>query len=269
MDRRRTLTVAAADRVKSECPSKFKNSVLRAFVQRAIKTSSNYELMNSEFNRIKQVLINNGYTNTEVDHEIHKQLNKHHGETETKDKQRLETESKTNKVHHLYYRNEMNSQYRTDEKILRNILTKNIRCKNGNERVQLNIFYQNRKTHQLVMKNSPNTGQSSNRTDIVYKLTCPHEDCRPRDTCYIGATTTTLSRRLTMHLQEKTGPVEHWLQTHQEKPTHKLLKHNTDIIDNSNDHYRLFIHEALHISRLKPTLNIQRQTHISLALWGV
>ena len=135
--------------------------------------------MNSEFNRIKQVLINNGYTNTEVDHEIHKQLNKHHGETETKDKQRLETESKTNKVHHLYYRNEMNSQYRTDEKILRNILKKNIRCKNGNERVQLNIFYQNRKTHQLVMKNSPNTGQSSNRTNVVYKFTCPHEDCRP------------------------------------------------------------------------------------------
>ena len=62
---------------KSECPSKYKNSVLRAFITRSIKTSATYELMDTEFNRVKQLLVNNGFTNTEVDQEIHKQLEKH------------------------------------------------------------------------------------------------------------------------------------------------------------------------------------------------
>ena len=163
----------------------------------------------------------------------------------------------------------MNSQYKSDEKILKDILKKNVRCNRDDERLQVNIYYQNRKTHQLVMKNSPTVSKQSNRTNVVYKFICPHEDCRPRNNYYVGATTTTLTRRLTMHIQEQTGPVEHWLVKHRQKPLHKLLKENTDIIDSTNDHYRLFIKEVMHITRLKPPLNIQLHTNISLALWGV
>ena len=163
----------------------------------------------------------------------------------------------------------MNSQYTTDEKVLKDILKKNIKCNKDDDRYQINIYYQNKKTSQLVMKNSPVTIKQSNRTNIVYNLICPHEECRPRNNNYIGATTTTLSRRLTMHIQEETGPVEHWLDKHKQKPSHKLLKENTEIMDSINDHYRLFIQEAIYITRHKPPLNIQTQTNISLALWGV
>ena len=246
---------------KSECPSKYKNSVLRAFITRSIKTSSTYELMNTELNRVKQLLVNNGFTNTEIDQEIHKQLNKQHTQQTT--------DSPPDKSHVIFYKNYMNSQYKTDEKILKDILKKNIKCNRDDEHIQVNIYYQNRKTRQLVMKNSPDITSQSNRTNVVYKFVCPHEDCRPRNKHYIGATTTTLSRRLTMHIQEETGPVEHWLVKHQQKPPHRLLKQNTDIIDTANDHYRLFIKEAIHITRHKPPLNIQRHTNISLALWGV
>lgn len=249
---------------KSECPSKYKISVLRAFITRAIKTSSTYELMNIEFNRVKQLLVNNGFTNTEIDQEIHKQLDKQH----TKQQQQT-TEPRSNKVHHLYYKNHMNSQYKTDEKVLKDILKKHTKCNKDDDRIQINIYYQNRKTRQLVMKNSPVTIKQSNRTNVVYNFICPHEDCRPRTNNYIGATTTTLSRRLTMHIQEETGPAEHWLVEHKQRPTHKLLKDNTEIIDTVHDHYRLFIQEAIYITRHKPPLNIQTQTNISLALWGV
>ena len=163
----------------------------------------------------------------------------------------------------------MNTQHKTDEKILRDMLKKNITCTDDNSQVQLHIFYRNKKTSQLVMKNSPASTKTSNRTNVIYKFTCPHKDCRPCNNHYIGATTTTLSRRLTMHIQDDTGPVEHWVVTHKQKPTHKLLKDSTDIIDANSDHYRLFIQEAIYISRHKPPLNIQRYTNISLALWGV
>ena len=269
----------------SECPSKYKNSVLRAFATRAVKTSSTYELMHAEFNRSKQLLVNNGYTNTEVDHEIRRQLDKKCTQQPTENQQPTEqqqqatttttsntqqpTEQSTQKVHNIYYRNYMNTQYQTDEKILKDIIKKNVKCNRDNERLQINIYYQNHKTRELVMKNSPTTVKQSNRTNVVYRYTCPHEDCRPRHICYVGATTTTLARRLTMHIQEHTGPAEHWLEHHKQKPTHKHLKENTEIIASTDDHRRLFIHEAIHIVRHKPTLNIQQNTNISLALWGV
>ena len=163
----------------------------------------------------------------------------------------------------------MSTQYKTDEKVLKNILKKNIKCNNDSDRIQLHIYYQNKKTRQLVMTNNPIVTKPSNRTNVVYQFSCPHEDCRPRDVCYVGATTTTLTRRLTMHLRDDTGPVEHWLTEHHQKPTHKTLKENTGILDAINDHYRLFIQEALYIARYKPQLNTQKNTHVSLALWGV
>ena len=75
-------------------------------------------------------------------------------------------------------------RYRTDEKILRDILKKNIACNNDHGQIQLSIYYQNRKTSQLLMKNNFISTKPSNRTNVIYKFTCPHEDCRPRNNFY-------------------------------------------------------------------------------------
>ena len=251
---------------KSECPSKYKQSVLRAFINRAIKTTSTHQLMDTELNRVKQLLVNNGYTNSEIDHEINKQLSKQQQQQQT---QTETSPSQEGNVHTLYYKNYMSTEYKTDEKILKQIIKKNVRCTNDNDRVQLRIYYQSQKTRQLVMRNNPVTTKPSNRTNVVYKFCCPHEDCRPRNMNYIGATTTTLTRRLTMHLRDESGPVDHYITKHQHKPTHKTLKENTQTLDTINDHYRLFIQEAIYIARHRPTLNTQMNTHISLALWGI
>ena len=72
-----------------------------------------------------------------------------------------------------------------------------------------------------------------------------------------------------MHLREHSELVEHMINKHQITPTHKTLKENTEIFDDINDHYRLFLQEAIYIARYKPPLNTQQNTHISLALWGV
>ena len=44
-------------------------------------------------------------------------------------------------------------------------------------------------------------------TNIVYKYTCNVGDCELQNSTYIDMTTTTLSRRLTMHLAAG-GPIE-------------------------------------------------------------
>ena len=55
---------------KSECPTRYKTSVIRSFVRRAIRTSSSHDKMHAEFVRLKQLLVNNGYSNHDVDSEI-------------------------------------------------------------------------------------------------------------------------------------------------------------------------------------------------------
>ena len=69
-------------------------------------------------------------------------------------------------------------------------------------------------------------------------------------------TTTTLSRRLTSHLQAGT-PKMHTIQKHNIHLTREMLVNNTTILDGDNNKKRLQIKEALYISNKKPTMNIQ------------
>ena len=58
------------------------------------------------------------------------------------------------------------------------------------------------------MKNSPPPHPTLKRTNVVYEYKCNMGDCEHLPSSYIGMTTTTLSSRLTMHLQ-KGGPADH------------------------------------------------------------
>ena len=150
-----------------------------------------YIALLSELTRMKQILINNGYSNSEIDKEINEQMEKQASHEDTEDKPAMVR---------LYYRNFMNTAYKDDERALRNIITSNVICKDKDKKLQLTIYYKNKKTRNLVMRNNTNNiSKPSKSTNVVYKFTCSHEDCRPQTVSYIGATTTTLSRRLTMH----------------------------------------------------------------------
>ena len=69
-------------------------------------------------------------------------------------------------------------------------------------------------------------------------------------------TTTTLSRRLTSHLQTGT-PKTHTLPEHGITLSREMLVNNTKIIDSTGDKRRLQIKEALHIQKIKPSMNVQ------------
>ena len=72
---------------------------------------------------------------------------------------------------------------------------------------------------------------------------------------YVGLTSTTLSRRLTMHLSDSSSIAQH-LKKHS-CPTTQLRKILTDntILEHQNNKQKLQILEALHIRNLQPTLN--------------
>ena len=71
-------------------------------------------------------------------------------------------------------------------------------------------------------------------------------------------TTTRLSKRLSVHLQEGNF-FQHYRQHHGVLQCSALLE-NTTIIDKDQDRRHLHLSEALHITKLRPTLNITQET---------
>ncbi|MPC56280.1 hypothetical protein E2C01_050233 [Portunus trituberculatus] len=90
--------------------------------------------------------------------------------------------------------------------------------------------------------------------NVIYQHNCTAEDCGPHS--YIGMTRTTLSRRLTCHLQN--GSIkEHYHEKHQTKLTRQQLEENATIIDRETDARRLMFLEDIYIESLKPAINQQ------------
>ena len=247
---------------RSECPDRYKRSVIRSFIRRAVKHCSSWSDLDVEFKRLKQILVNNGYSNTEIDEEIRQYLDK-------SVTSRTDSNGNAKKSIILYYRNHMSSAHKVDEKVIRGIINDCVICTDPADKIKLVIYYKNRKTHNLIMKNNIlNDGNKLKRSNVVYQFHCPYEDCRLHSVSYIGATTTSLSRRLTMHLRDG-SPKEHMHQHHNSTLTRKQLVENTIIIASSNTPGRLRILEALHIREKTPVINKQiASSAVTLALWG-
>ena len=126
-----------------------------------------------------------------------------------------------------------------------------------NKKVQLVVYYKTKKTASLIMKNNINSESDDlQNTNVVYQFSCNNEDCALRKVDYIGMTSTTLSRRLTMHLQEG-APKMHLLQRHGIAVDINILVQNTKIIARAPCRRRLAILESILIKEKRPFLNIQ------------
>ena len=153
----------------------------------------------------------------------------------------------------------MHANHKTDETILRNIIRRYTRPVSDNNRLKLIIYYKNRKTSSLVMRNSPYNDSLLQSTNVVYKFKCNTEGGALLDNCYIGMTTTSISRRITMHLQN--GSIkDHYINSHPLIPRENrrnLIVDNFSILARCNSNKSLEITEAMYIKDFQPNLNIQ------------
>ena len=153
----------------------------------------------------------------------------------------------------------MHYNYKSDEKIMKTLIHKNILHTDPNKKIKLIIYYNKFKTSNLVIRNnsSPSIGVLQ-KTNVIYKFKCPLGDCISdnNNNIYIGLTSTTLSRRLTMHLSDTSSIAQH-LNKHSCPTTQlrKILTDNTTILEHQNNKQKLQIFEALYIRNLQPALN--------------
>ena len=147
--------------------------------------------------------------------------------------------------------------YKSDEKILKTLIHKNILPTDPNKKIKLIIYYNKFKTSNLVRNNSSPSIEVLQKTSVIYKFRCPLGDfISDNNNIYVGLTSTTLSRRLTMHPSDTSSIAQH-LKKHSCPTTQlrKILTDKTTILENLNNKQKLQIFEALHIRNMQPTLN--------------
>ena len=163
----------------------------------------------------------------------------------------------------------MTANYKADEKALKQIIKRNVTPQDKKDKLELVIYYRNRRASNLVMKNNEHESEKLKATNVVYSFKCTHGDCEPRpDAEYIGHTTTSLSRRLTCHLQSD-SPQQHMQDAHKRKLTRTDLTENTTILARESNRKRLQITEAVLIRIRKPLINAQQEHDGILTLWNL
>ena len=244
---------------KSECPDRYKSSVVRAYVHRALKHCSTWPLVHQELQRIKQVLVNNNYDLATIDQQIQATIDKYVNSTQTSDQ---------GNTINIYYKNQMTTSYKAEESALKNIIRRNCKPTNPEDRINLSIYYQSPTTTSLIISNNMARDKSPlKQSNIVYHFKCNKGDCALLPTSgYIGYTTTTLSRRLTMHLQSG-GPQQHTEAQHDTRLTRQEIVANTSILTRAPDWRRLVALEAILIREMDPLINRQTNARGTLQLY--
>ena len=155
----------------------------------------------------------------------------------------------------------MHNNYKKDEKILKEIINRNIKCKNNSDKLKIVIYYKNNKTSNLVIKNNmmprPTPLQSTN---VVYKFVCDVQHCKAE---YIGHTRLTLEKRLQSHHYQ--GSIKnHYKESHNMSVTKEKLIENTSILIKEYNYKNLIIKEALYILRHSSRINVQFQNFFNV-----
>ena len=100
-------------------------------------------------------------------------------------------ESKSDIV--IYYRAFFSTSYKEEERIMKNIVLKNVKPTNVEKKIKLEIYYRNKKTSQLLLRNSPDQKKEiTQKSHVVYKFSCKRGNCAVLNSSYIGMTTTKL-----------------------------------------------------------------------------
>ena len=234
----------------SEAPKRYKRSVINSYINRAFTHCSSWHSLHSEIERVTQLLVNNGYSNNDIQEIVKRKLNNFlqpRGQSE---------DDQINKIT-LYYRNFMSSAHEMDEKVIRDIIKRGISPTENNKNIVMCIYYKNSKTSNLVMRNNLCAKtRALDKCGVVYQYSCQIANCKLQNTTYIGMCTTSLSRRLTMHLANG-GIQKHTKNVHKTTLTRDMLEKNTIILDLMTDRKRLQYLEALYINLYKPIINIQ------------
>ena len=154
---------------------------------------STWPLVDRKLRRVKQMLINNGYSNSDFDMITHDMIDKYVTTPHTTQR----TTRGTPDTISICYRNTLTPAWKKYEKVIRDIIRKNVTPVQPEHIIRLKVNYKTPRTSSRIMQKSHQSTTTLQQTNVVYRFKCSTGDCATRNLYYIGHTTTSLSRRLT------------------------------------------------------------------------
>ena len=109
---------------QSDCPARYKRSVISSYVNRAFTHCSSWKLIRKELDRISQVLVNNGYSSRDIQNTINNKFANFMEQNTTPE------EGPPIK---LYYKAFMSTAHKTDERVIQEIITRGISTVNNDD----------------------------------------------------------------------------------------------------------------------------------------
>ena len=230
----------------SLCPEKYKISVIRTFLHRAHSVTSTWESFHQEIIAVRQLLTNNGYPISLLEKEIYTFIN---SKFDTK------TNGSPTQAITIFYKNQFTSNYRQDERLIKQIVSKHVTPTGNDSTINTCIYYKSKKLRQFIISNKSSNVKTS-KSRVVYQYTCKDSACNGAS--YIGYTTCTLPLRFYSHVQN--GSINrHNKQQHHAKLFTQQLLETTKVLYSSSSTQDLLIAEALLIKECSPTLNAQEE----------
>ena len=237
----------------SECPDRYKKSAIEAYIRRALSHCSTWESTSKEIEESRQVLVNNGFSNREIDRQIKASIEKWY--LQEQPHTTPDDDDNNNSKINIFYKSQFHSNYKKEEKCIKEIVNNNVRPAD-NYKINFVIYYKNSKTSNLILKNSPSCNQDMlRRRNVVYHFKCQEVRCNHQ---YIGMTTLRLSKRVSCHLQE--GAIfQHYVNCHHRRPDRDTVVSGMEIAGYCSDNKRLRFLEAIKILEHKPSLNCTQE----------
>ena len=242
----------------SECTDRYKSGVVAAYVHRALKVCSTWEQLHSELKYVRQMVINNYYTNSTFDEICNRVMNRYIERSEP---------ANLDNVVKVFYENIFTSTYKLDEKVMQDIINTNCKPTDPNKKLKLIIYYKNPSSFSLICRNNINASRDKlSKSNVVYQYSCKTGDCATRAVNYVGYTTCKLTRRLTYHLQH--GSIkDHHRQYHNSVIDRTDIVNNTTILAQCSKQRKLETIEAVYIKERSPVINIQHNAVSRLPLY--
>ena len=227
-------------------PDTYKRSVIRSYLIRAYRISSNWHLFSQEVDKFTQILVNNHYPQELIDKMTQKFV-----------KRMYETNNdNSNNSIDFFYKGQWGTNAKLEEKRLTAIIKNNVKPTNETNHVRVKCFYQMKR---LKDEFKPSNGKVTTNEPhhVVYRYTCPHNECNGVAQ-YIGFTTNTVVDRCKQH--ESNGAIKQHLLTHSNiSRGYQAIVKDTTIIARCHTQKDLEIAEALLIKHHQPSLNKQDQ----------
>jgi Txe/YoeB family toxin of Txe-Axe toxin-antitoxin module len=224
----------------------YKISVVKTLLHRAIKVSSSWEEVHNEVDRLQQVFANNGYPQSLVEKIINNTVDRYI------DRQTINDDDDINDVF-LFVQFDNIETFKTDEKTLKNIISRHVKHVDNNAKVNVKAYY---KPSKLSSKFSTRVSKPvPDRANVVYQLNCTEDRC---NAFYIGYTTNTLLTRCKQHRYQSSSIYSHYSFDHSMRPPDAdTLINNFKILYSFSNLIDLKVAEAISIKKENPFINVK------------